>query len=80
LIIYRRPTWRHNQSAAEDQVQHRAVKLEAMLSSLIERGGYSRNRQPILDAVQISAAALSQYARGQTRPSFQKLIELAAFF
>jgi len=61
-------------------VQHRAVKLEAMLSSLIERGGYSRNRQPILDAVQISAAALSQYARGQTRPSFQKLIELAAFF
>lgn len=56
------------------------VKLEAMLSSLIERGGYSRNRQPILDAVQISAAALSQYTRGQTRPSFQKLIDLGAFF
>jgi transcriptional regulator with XRE-family HTH domain len=66
--------------AAEGQVQHRNVKLEEMLSSLIERGGYSRNRQPILDAVQISAAALSQYTRGQTRPSFQKLIDLGAFF
>lgn len=61
-------------------MQHRVVKLEKMLISLIERGGYSRNRQPILDAVQISAAALSQYARGQTRPSFQKLIDLGAFF
>lgn len=61
-------------------MQHRAVKLEEMLSSLIERGGYSRNRQPILEAVQVSAAALSQYTRGQTRPSFQKLVELAAFF
>jgi transcriptional regulator with XRE-family HTH domain len=61
-------------------VQHRNVKLDEMLSSLIERGGYSRNRQPILDSLQISAAALSQYARGQTRPSFQKLIDLGAFF
>lgn len=61
-------------------MQHRSVKLEEMLSSLIERGGYSRNRQPILDALQISAAALSQYTRGQTRPSFQKLIDLGAFF
>lgn len=61
-------------------MQHRNVKLEEMLRSLIERGGYSRNRQPILDAMQISAAALSQYARGQTRPSFQKLIDLGAFF
>jgi transcriptional regulator with XRE-family HTH domain len=64
----------------EDEVQHRNVKLEKMLSSLIERGGYSRNRQPILDALQISAATLSQYARGQTRPSFKKLIDLGAFF
>lgn len=61
-------------------MQRRAVKLEEMLNSLIERGGYSRNRQPILEAVGISAAALSQYARGQTRPSFQKLVELGAFF
>lgn len=61
-------------------MQNRDVKLEEMLSSLIERGGYSRNRQAILDAVGVSAAALSQYARGQTRPSFQKLIDLGAFF
>ncbi len=61
-------------------MQNREVKLEEMLSSLIERGGYSRNRQSILDAVGVSAAALSQYVRGQTRPSFQKLIDLGAFF
>lgn len=58
----------------------RQVKLEEMLNILIERGGYSRNRQAILDAVGISAAALSQYTRGHTRPSFQKLVTLADFF
>ncbi|MGH3878424.1 MAG: helix-turn-helix domain-containing protein [Actinophytocola sp.] len=51
-----------------------------MLNSLIERGGYSRNRQAILEAVGITAAALSQYTRGHTRPSFQKLVALADFF
>lgn len=51
-----------------------------MLNNLIERGGYSRNRQPILDAVGVTAAALSQYARGRTRPSFQNLVTLADFF
>ncbi len=56
------------------------VKLETMLSSLIERGGYSRNRGPILDDVGVTAAALSQYARGRTRPSFEKLLALADFF
>lgn len=58
----------------------RKVKLEQMLVILIERGGYSRNRQAILDAVGVTAAALSQYARGQTRPSFRKLLALAEFF
>lgn len=58
----------------------REVKLETMLTSLIQRGGYSRNRQPILSAVGITAAALSQYTRGRTRPSFQKLVELSDFF
>lgn len=51
-----------------------------MLTSLIERGGYSRNRKEILAAVGVSAAALSQYARGATRPSFLRLIALADFF
>jgi transcriptional regulator with XRE-family HTH domain len=56
------------------------VQLEKMLSTLIERGGYTRNRQPILEAVEITAAALSQYTKGHTRPSFQKLVALAEFF
>jgi transcriptional regulator with XRE-family HTH domain len=61
-------------------VSSREVKLEATLNDLIERGGYNRNRQAILQAVEISSAALSQYTRGRTRPSFQKLVALANFF
>jgi transcriptional regulator with XRE-family HTH domain len=62
------------------QVVGRTVKLGEVLGALIERQGYSRNRQKILDSVGVSAAALSQYTRDQTRPSFQKLIDLATFF
>jgi transcriptional regulator with XRE-family HTH domain len=51
-----------------------------MLNGLIERGGYTRNRGPILESVGITAAALSQYTRGRTRPSFEKLMALADFF
>lgn len=58
----------------------REVKLEEMLNSLIERGGYTRNRGPILESVGVTAAALSQYTRGRTRPSFEKLVALADFF
>ena len=58
----------------------REVKLEDMLNGLIERGGYTRNRKPILESVGVTAAALSQYARGRTRPSFEKLVALADFF
>jgi transcriptional regulator with XRE-family HTH domain len=58
----------------------REVKLEEMLNRLIDRGGYTRNRQPILDSINVTAAALSQYTRGRTRPSFEKLVGLADFF
>ncbi len=58
----------------------REVKLEEMLISLIDRNGYTRNRQPILDSIRVTAAALSQYTRGRTRPSFDKLVALADFF
>ncbi|MEV6235559.1 helix-turn-helix domain-containing protein [Lentzea sp. NPDC051838] len=51
-----------------------------MLTLLIDRSVYSRNRRPIHDAVGVSAAALSQYTRDQTRPSLQKLVALADFF
>lgn len=58
----------------------RDVKLEEMLTILINENGYSRNRQPILESVGITASALSQYARGHTKPSFDKLVSLANFF
>lgn len=61
-------------------MSRREVKLETMLNGLIERGGYTRNRGPILEYVGVTAAALSQYTRGRTRPSFEKLMALADFF
>jgi transcriptional regulator with XRE-family HTH domain len=61
-------------------VQNREVKLGQMLDKLIEDRGYSRNRRKILRALEISPAALSQYVRDQTRPSFSKLLALAGFF
>lgn len=61
-------------------MQPRTVKLGEVLTSLIERGGYSRNRHAILATVGVSAAALSQYARDETRPSFRRLVALADFF
>jgi transcriptional regulator with XRE-family HTH domain len=61
-------------------VADRKVKLDDMLHRLIERGGYSRNRQAILESVGITAAALSQYTRGHTRPTFHNLVALADFF
>ncbi len=61
-------------------MQYREVKFGQMLDTLIERRGYSRNRKKILRSLEISAAALSQYVREQTRPSFHKLLALADFF
>ena len=62
------------------QGRSREVKFGQMLVSLIERGGYSRNRKKISSALDISAAALSQYVREQSRPSFGKLLAIADFF
>jgi transcriptional regulator with XRE-family HTH domain len=66
--------------ASNSAGRSREVKFGQMLEGLIERGGYSRNRKKILSALDISAAALSQYVREQTRPSFGKLLALADFF
>jgi transcriptional regulator with XRE-family HTH domain len=66
--------------ASNSEGRSREVKFGEMLESLIERGGYSRNRKKILSALDISAAALSQYIREQTRPSFGKLLAVADFF
>ena len=67
-------------SASNSEGRSQEVKFGQMLESLIERGGYGRNRKKILSALDISAAALSQYVREQTRPSFGKLLALADFF
>ena len=61
-------------------MQNREVKLGQMLDRLIEDRGYRRNRKKISRALDVSAAALSQYVRDQTRPSFYKLLALADFF
>jgi len=67
-------------AVTQSEAPAREVKFGQMLESLIERGGYSRNRKKILSALDISAAALSQYIREQTRPSFGKLLAMAEFF
>ncbi len=51
-----------------------------MLESLIEHGGYSGNRKIVASRLGISLAALSQYIRQQTSPSFSKLLAIAEFF
>jgi len=51
-----------------------------MLESLIEHGGYSRNRKRIASQLGVSVAALSQYIRHQTWPSFSKLLAIADLF
>ncbi len=58
----------------------REVKFGRMLESLIEHGGYSRNRKRIASQLGVSVAALSQYIRHQTWPSFSKLLAIADLF
>ncbi len=58
----------------------REIQLSSILTSLIETGGYRGNRSEILAAAGVTSSALSQYLRGQSRPSFQTLVALAEFF
>jgi transcriptional regulator with XRE-family HTH domain len=58
----------------------REVKLGQMLESLIEHGGYGRNRKRISSRLGISGAALTQYIRQQNWPSFTRLLAIADFF
>ncbi len=51
-----------------------------MLETLIEHGGYSRNRKRISTKLGISGAALTQYIRQQNWPSFTRLLAIADFF
>jgi len=58
----------------------REVKFGRMLESLIEHSEYRRNRKRISSRLGISGAALSQYIRQQTLPSFGKLLAIADLF
>jgi transcriptional regulator with XRE-family HTH domain len=59
---------------------HREVKFGRTLESLIEHSEYRRNRKRISSRLGISGAALSQYIRQQTWPSFSKLLAIADLF
>ncbi|HEX2822206.1 MAG TPA: helix-turn-helix transcriptional regulator [Streptosporangiaceae bacterium] len=67
-------------SAGQIAGNGREVKFGRMLESLIEHGGYNRNRKRISSRLGISGPALSQYIRQQTWPSFAKLLAIADFF
>jgi len=70
----------HDASAGQSAGNSREVKFGRMLESLIEHGGYNRNRKRISGRLGISSAALSQYIHQQTWPSFAKLLAIADFF
>ena len=67
-------------SAGQNAGNGREVKFGRMLESLIEHGGYSRNRKRISSRLGISGAALTQYIRQQNWPSFTRLLAIADFF
>ena len=67
-------------AAGQSAGNGREVKLGQMLNSLIEHGGYNRNRKRISSRLGISSAALTQYIRQQNWPSFTRLLAIADFF
>jgi transcriptional regulator with XRE-family HTH domain len=58
----------------------RAECFPETLRHLIEVRGYARNRKAVAEAVYVSPSALSQYASGRSKPSFENLLGLARFF
>jgi transcriptional regulator with XRE-family HTH domain len=56
------------------------IKLHEILTRLLTEGGFSGTRKQVCAAVGISPSALSQMARGQTKPSLETLVRLADFF
>ena len=67
-------------AAGQSTGNSREVKFGQMLNSLIEHGGYNRNRKRISSRLGISGAALTQYIRQQNWPSFTRLLAIADFF
>jgi transcriptional regulator with XRE-family HTH domain len=60
--------------------QDTRIKLHDVLTRLLTEGGFSGTRKQVCAAVGISPSALSQMARGQTKPSLDTLVRLADFF
>ncbi|QIS11467.1 helix-turn-helix domain-containing protein [Nocardia arthritidis] len=58
----------------------REVKLAATLKRLVDEGEFQGNRRQVCAELNITPAALSQYIRGQTMPSVEKLIAMADLF
>jgi transcriptional regulator with XRE-family HTH domain len=56
------------------------IKLHDILTRLLTEGEFSGTRKQVCAAVGISPSALSQLARGQTKPSLETLVRLADFF
>jgi transcriptional regulator with XRE-family HTH domain len=75
-----RPDASTDATSIESAGNGREVKFGQMLERLIEHGEYRRNRKRISSRLGISGAALSQYIRQQTWPSFTKLLAIADLF
>lgn len=58
----------------------REIKLAATLKRLIDDGEYRGNRRQVSADLGITPAALSQYLKGQTKPSVDKLVTIADLF
>jgi transcriptional regulator with XRE-family HTH domain len=58
----------------------REVKLSATLKHLIDDGEYKGNRKQVCTELGITPAALSQYIKGHTTPSLEKLVAIADLF
>jgi transcriptional regulator with XRE-family HTH domain len=59
--------------------EHRGVKFDSILSKLIVNKA-NRERKKIAAAVGVSVPMITQYVRGNSKPSFDVLVKLAAFF
>ncbi|MBL1074047.1 helix-turn-helix transcriptional regulator [Nocardia sp. 2] len=58
----------------------REIELAATLKHLIDSGKYAGNRRRVANDLGITPAALSQYLKGQTRPSLENLVAIADLF
>lgn len=56
------------------------ISLAETVTQLIKRGRFDRRRREVAEGLGVTTSALSQYEKGASRPSFQVLVKMAAFF